>query len=439
MIDLNSVKEADRQEIEEVRLLKIMRDSPELLKGHGVVAELFYSDINQALYKKMVRCTSNDELNEAELEFNLTDDEFCRWEQVKDTLANDTQFNNYVNQLKKVKQYKEAFKTLYQGREADKDINICLEHIKSIANDWGTEKPTQKPTNEEIYRMVRDRGNLLQFTNAFKGLRDKVGFRQEVLTVISARPSIGKSAFALNLFNDLSKCQAYKCVYVNMEMTKEEIYQRLVGMNSREIINNIPYMKPGSESDERVKATIRELNARGMTIASQRMSVEEVKATVTQEQNENPGKHIILFIDYLGYITTDKKFYSEQERLEYVMKEINGITKQYNCTIFLLAQQNRSGAKVVSNENLRGSGEIEQSAHCVLLLDDLDEFNNSKPTHLMKIKITKNRSGDKGEAYMNYHKTTQLFTECTWQEAQDKLSKIKSDKFEQEKEKVKNS
>ena len=116
-----------------------------------------------------------------------------------------------------------------------------------------------------------------------------------------------------------------------------------------------------------------------------------------------------MFVDYIGYVYT-KENQNDRERIGEAMRELQMLSKDYNVTIFVLAQINREGNEEPGLIYLKDSGELEQTAHAVLILHNPDKnLDNSMPE--LKILIPKNRNGQLGYLKMIYNKKTQKFTE----------------------------
>lgn len=94
------------------------------------------------------------------------------------------------------------------------------------------------------------------------------------------------------------------------------------------------------------------------------------------------------------------------------------MTKEYDCTIFLLAQINREGADNPTMNNLKDTGELEQSAHSVLLLSEIGDYDVNNDVQFIKLVTGKNRESIKnGKMIMKYHKKIQRFEVSTEEEA----------------------
>ena len=101
-------------------------------------------------------------------------------------------------------------------------------------------------------------------------------------------------------------------------------------------------------------------------------TVQSIKNKIIKEQRE---EHTIVFIDYTGYIV-GKQGQNDRERIGEAVRELNNITKDYDCTIFLIAQINRNGSDIPTMQDLKDSGEIEQTADTIILIHDDNKENN---------------------------------------------------------------
>ena len=155
----------------------------------------------------------------------------------------------YEYQQKMIDIYKDSLIKQEIGKYIKKNIELdeLVENINSISNEVMVIKQNNKRTPEEMIRMIRNREKIIQFPR-FWALNEKLKIKKKTVNVIGARPSEGKSALALNLFCDLAK--KYKCIYFNMEMTEEEVYERMLGIEANIAIADIN--KPQTEYQDQV-------------------------------------------------------------------------------------------------------------------------------------------------------------------------------------------
>ncbi len=277
----------------------------------------------------------------------------------------------YEYQQKMIDIYKDSLIKQEIGKYIKKNIELdeLVENINSISNEVMVIKQNNKRTPEEMIRMIRNREKIIQFPR-FWALNEKLKIKKKTVNVIGARPSEGKSALALNLFCDLAK--KYKCIYFNMEMTEEEVYERMLGIEANITIADIN--KPQTEyQDQVIMETANKIYNYKYEVVNGSKTVQAMKNKIIKEQRE---EHCIVFIDYTGYIV-GKQGQNDRERIGEAVRELNNITKDYDCTIFLIAQINRNGSDTPTMQDLKDSGEIEQTADTIILIHDEHKEDNA--------------------------------------------------------------
>lgn len=277
----------------------------------------------------------------------------------------------YEYQQKMIDIYKDNLIKQEIGRYIKKNIELdeLVENINNISNEVMVIKQNNKRTPEEMIRMIRNREKIIQFPR-FWALNEKLKIKKKTVNVIGARPSEGKSALALNLFCDLAK--KYKCIYFNMEMTEEEVYERMLGIEADITIADIN--RPQTEyQDQVIMEVANKIYNYKYEVVNGSKTVQAMKNKIIKEQRE---EHCIVFIDYTGYIV-GKQGQNDRERIGEAVRELNNITKDYDCTIFLIAQINRNGSDIPTMQDLKDSGEIEQTADTIILIHDDHKEDNA--------------------------------------------------------------
>lgn len=277
----------------------------------------------------------------------------------------------YEYQQKLIDQHKDELIKQEITKYSKKQIEMdeLVENINKISNEVMVIKQNNKRTPEEMIRMIRNREKIISF-DRFKTLNEKLKIKKKTVNVIGARPSEGKSALALNLFCDLAK--EYKCIYFNMEMTEEEVYERMLGIESNIPIADIN--KPQTEyQDSKIMEYANKIYNYKYEVINGSKTVQAIRNKIIKEQRE---EHCIVFIDYTGYIV-GKQGQNDRERIGEAVRELNNITKDYDCTIFLIAQINRNGSDTPTMQDLKDSGEIEQTADTIILIHDDHKEDNS--------------------------------------------------------------
>lgn len=285
--------------------------------------------------------------------------------------------------------------------------DVLLENIHKLENNTLKNTSSYLDSNQ-IYELISKQNKKINFR--FKKLSTFSNIQEHDLVVIAARPGIGKTGFALNLLEDLST--SYKCLYFNMEMTEQQMYKRLVSINSSIAMS----FHNNSASDyqlQKIKDSCHEISKKNLEIITGSQNIRTIRSKVIRESSEN---HTIVFIDYIGLINDVERGRSSYERVTDFMKELRRISLDYNCTIFVLAQVNRNSEKEKDKmpkiSDLKESGELEQSATTVLLLHDENYYKafEKRNTDIQLI-IGKNRNGQKGLIEFTYDQSNQRFEE----------------------------
>lgn len=263
------------------------------------------------------------------------------------------------------------------------DRETLISRISDINNEnLYLKAKNNKKTPEEMMELIRGVSRKIKF-DRFENFNSKLVIKQNTVNIIGARPSEGKSALALNLFCDLSK--NYKCLYFNMEMTEAEVYERMLGIESQIPIEDI--RKPQSDyQDTKIKEVANKIFNYKYEVVNGSKSISSLRTKIIKEQRE---EHLIVFIDYVGYVTS-KAGLSDKDRIGEVTRELNNLTKDYNCTIFIIAQINRGGTDMPTMNDLKDSGELEQSADTIILINDPNK-NNNDDTKIIELVIPKCR------------------------------------------------
>lgn len=272
--------------------------------------------------------------------------------------------------------------------------------VSKLGNEYSLGTSSKWSADKIMVELQRSEEKLQFRTSAF--YRDIVQPAKKTVNVIGARTGVGKSAFALNILNDLA--ERYMCLYFNLEMTEKEIYQRLMAMQS-----GVPINRFGKLTDKEKAflsdAAYRFENKLKFKLYNGSKSIEGIQRIVARETRK---EHCIVFVDHIGYIT-NRKISNTRERIQNTMIELNTMTKDYDCTVFALSQLNRDTDDTPKLINLKDSGEVEQTAHSILLLHDITRDYNASMSEYELI-CAKNR-GQTGRRKVYFNKYNQKFSE----------------------------
>lgn len=294
----------------------------------------------------------------------------------------------------------------------------CFEYlIKNYNGDYkqfydNLTKVNELSYNENDYIKAKDMYRLLsqkqiQIALGYSFLDSSLNLSQHDLLIVAGSTGGGKTSFALNLLSNLS--QEYQCIYFNLEMSKNVLYKRLLAIKTKltmQELKDITILP--AEKKEIVKESMLEIEKNKIILVNKSVTTEEIKQDIL---NINTDKHIIVFVDHIGLIRgTGKSLY---EKMTNIAKDLRAISLNYNCTIIGLCQLSRESQRRDEEprlQDLRDSGEIEQSARKVLLLYDTTK-NKQEREHEINIIIAKNDDGNKITKEFRFDRFTQEFKE----------------------------
>lgn len=228
---------------------------------------------------------------------------------------------------------------------------------------------------------------------------------QNDLLIIGAGSGTGKTAFALNLL--LKLCENYQCIYFNMEMSKDILYKRLIAIKTGISLKDLNNAKKLSSNDLK-KISVASSDLENIILINGSINTPIIKKNIL---NIKTDKHIVVFLDHIGLIKASGN--SLYEKMTNVAKDLRTICLDCNCTIIGLCQLSRVSQKnneIPKLQDLRDSGEIEQSARKVVLLYD-EEKDSTNENHNMKMIIAKNDDGNRVIKDFVFERYTQRFKE----------------------------
>lgn len=206
------------------------------------------------------------------------------------------------------------------------------------------------------------------------------------ITVIGARPGVGKSAIVTQIIGQMAE-KGYNIGYYNLEMNESQVYERFVSRMSEIGLTRVRRAKSflGGEKESFDKANER-LSEYSITISTGAKSVSEIRTECRHQRYD------VIVIDYLQLIKAGRKFSNRASEVGDISKAIKSLAMELHVTIILLSQLNRLSEQKETKEptmaELRESGDIEQDASNIILLWNLDEDGQYKGW-----KVEKQRQG----------------------------------------------
>ena len=234
------------------------------------------------------------------------------------------------------------------------------------------------------------------------------GFQKSELIIIGARPSIGKTALALSMIQNIACEKRIPCGFFSLEMPYESIGMRLLAQEARVPMQKI---RSGMLKVDDVKkiqdAAGRWFEAPLYTVDTPNMKLIDLRAVARRMVKNN--KVEIIFIDYIGLISTEDPTAPVFEQVSLISKSLKALARELSIPIVALCQVARDAEGQEPNlAQLRGSGSIEQDADVVMFLHR-DRLREEVTAQDAKIILAKQRNGATGDVDIMFLPTYSKF------------------------------
>lgn len=244
-------------------------------------------------------------------------------------------------------------------------------------------------------------------STGFRNLDYKTaGLQNSDLVLIAARPSMGKTAFALNIAEYAAIKHNVATVIFSLEMSPEALGKRILAMNAKV---DSQKMRTGKLEDvewEKVIDSVGIISSSNLIIDGKPgMSVSEVRSKCRKLKLEkNIG---LVMIDYLQLLTTGKRAESRQLEISEISRALKAIAREIDAPVIALSQLSREVEKRENKRpmlsDLRDSGAIEQDADVVMFLYRDEYYNKeSKDAGVTEVIIGKQRNGPVGTVKLGW-------------------------------------
>ncbi|MEX2366023.1 MAG: replicative DNA helicase, partial [Pseudohongiellaceae bacterium] len=259
---------------------------------------------------------------------------------------------------------------------------------------------------EELY----ESGNTITgVTTGFTDLDEKTsGWQRADLIVVAARPSMGKTALALNMVESALFSTDQPVLIFSMEMPADSLVMRLLASIGRIQLKHIRDGNlTGDDWDKLAKAAAK-LKGRKLFIDdTPGLTPTDVRARVrrlAREQGSNPA---MVMLDYLQLMTTAGPSEGRVQEISEISRSMKQVAREFDCPMLALSQLNRGVEqrpnKRPMNSDLRESGAIEQDADVILFIYRDDYYNeDSQDKGIAELIIGKQRNGEIGTVRLQF-------------------------------------
>jgi len=252
----------------------------------------------------------------------------------------------------------------------------------------------------EIERIFNNKGETTGISSGFPELDDKTaGFQKGDMILIAARPSMGKTTFALNLAEYAALRQGKSVAVFSLEMSKEQLSYKLLCSEANVDMSKLRH----GDLEDRDWENIAKASG---PLAAAKIYIDDTAGTSVMDMRSKCRKlkmeHGIdmIVIDYLQLMTGSNKE-SRQQEVSEISRSIKALAKEMQCPVIALSQLSRAPEQRTDHRpmlsDLRESGSIEQDADLVMFLYRDEYYNEeTEDKNVAELIIAKQRNGPVG-------------------------------------------
>lgn len=268
---------------------------------------------------------------------------------------------------------------------------------------------------DRLEELNKNSASLRGVPSGFSELDNKLaGMQNSDLIVLAARPSMGKTSFALNVAHHVAAKEGVPVAIFSLEMSQEQLVDRMLSAEAGVDAWKLRTGKLDDDDFARIGDAMGALSEAPIFIDDTPMSnVMEVRTKARRIQNEH-GLGLIV-IDYLQLMSGQGKYSDNRvQEVSEISRGLKGLARELNVPVLALSQLSRTveqrSPQIPQLADLRESGSIEQDADVVLFLYREDRYQpDTERQQLADLLIRKHRNGPIGEVELYFHEDRTQF------------------------------
>lgn len=413
-------------ELAEKSLLGTMLHENYLIADSNLEAAHFISQVHQNIFTSMVQLVS--ERKAVDYITLLTTREPIEFGGVNylaelGSFASATKFEEYETIVLENWRERSKRQMMEQAQQEDWGIAEIQHALDKLMTQYTTTNTSIKADLMQMAKRPFEQEN--SKTGVLTGLLDldKLlnGFQDAELTIIAARPSMGKTD-TMNHIALKAGWDGYLPIIFSLEMSRTTLIDRLIAatgnFNRLKMRNPYEYFTDGQK--EKWMSTLGMLDNANIEIDDRAgMTVPQIRATARKIIKANRDKKPVILIDYLQIIRVSNPRDNQTQAIGQISWDLKQMAKEFNCPVICLAQLNRSVEQRQDKRpvmsDLRDSGNIEQDADVIAFLYRDDYYDKeSESKNILEFIIAKHRNGPTGTVFASYVKDTGRLSNIAW-------------------------
>ena len=394
-----------------------------------VVADDFYQRQYGVMFEAMVELfnegkpvdlvTLQDRLKEKDVPPEVCSLEFVR--DIMETVPTSVNVRSYAEIVHEkavmrrlIRINEEIANSCYAGKERLEDILADTEKqifglLQSrMSGDFVPIRQVALNVLDKIEQATRSKSTVTGVPPGFIDLDYRTsGLQPSDLILIAARPSMGKTAFVLNIADYIAVRRQKTCLIFSLEMSKEQLVNRMLAMESNV---DSQKLRTGTLTDADWDAVVEGIatigNSKLVIDDTPGISIMELRSKCRKIKLEH-GLDIVM-IDYLQLMTgSGKTSDNRQQEISEISRSLKALARELNAPVIALSQLSRACETRTDHRpmlsDLRESGAIEQDADVVMFLYRDDYYNKDTDTpNVAEVIIAKQRNGPIGTVNLGW-------------------------------------
>lgn len=316
----------------------------------------------------------------------------------------------------------------HEDMELEEILDTAEREIFGVAKDLKTDSftPLRNVLNESFERidsLSQNKGQLRGLTTGFQDLDHTLsGFQKSDLIILAARPSVGKTSFALDLVRNAAIKGKAKVAFFSLEMSKEQLTDKLIAAESKV---DLWKLRTGNLSDQASDNDFEKIGHAINALSDASIFIDD-SGTVTVMQIRTKCRRLkaeqgldMIVIDYLQLIA-DGGSDNRNNEISMISRSLKQLAKELDIPVIALSQLSRAvemtKPAIPKLSHLRESGSIEQDADIVMFIYRKSADKNYRPEEIMpdekniaEIHISKHRNGACGVVGLYFDQQTTSF------------------------------
>lgn len=313
----------------------------------------------------------------------------------------------------------------YKAQVAEDVIELAQREISELlklkkSDDFRDWNELIDEAHLKLNELISNEGTTIGLSTGFSNL-DKLtnGLQKSDLIILAARPSVGKTAFALNLARNVAINNKGASVAVfSLEMGADQLLTRMLAAQSAVPLYNLKTGNLDAEETKRARYGLDKLREYNIHIdETAGIKINDLKSKCRKIKDEKGLDFIV--IDYLQLITTSNPGIGRQQEVSEISRELKGLAKELQVPVLALSQLSRTVEsrpdKKPMMSDIRESGAIEQDADIIMMLYRPEyygsniEMEESYHDGFTQLLVTKHRNGETGELNFTFAKEINRF------------------------------